>query len=99
MVNGIIINQDPNSFIAQIEAMIEKQFEKRLATAESVQLNEELSTDEVVTLLKTTRQTVNNWVKEGILIQYKRGGRNVYYKKEVLESAKEIKKNTKKKKA
>ncbi len=99
MVNGIIITQDLNTFIAQIKDMIEEQFNKRFSSSDLTEQNEELTTDEVARLLKTTRQTVNNWAKQGILTKYKRGGNTIYLKKEVLSSAKEIKKNTKKKKA
>lgn len=99
MVNGIIIAQDPNALISQIREMIEEQFNKRFPTENTHSQNEELTTEQVVELLKVTRQTVSKYVREGVLKKYKRGGRPIYIKKEVLESKKYIKKNTKNKKA
>lgn len=99
MVNGIIIAQDPNALISQIREMIEEQFNKRFPLDNSHPQNEELTTEQVVALLEVTRQTVSKYVRQGILKKYKRGGRPIYIKKEVLASKKEVKKNTKNKKA
>lgn len=97
-VTGIIINQDPNTFLSLFREIVEDVLSKFSGKITDV-TDEELTTTQAADLLKVTRQTISKYVRDGTLKQYTRGGRPYYKKNEVLASGKVVKKKKKKQKA
>ncbi|MER0441563.1 helix-turn-helix domain-containing protein [Emticicia sp. W12TSBA100-4] len=98
IINGIIISQDPNTFLAQIGDLMEEKLRQYLAVSSLVTGEEEMTIEEVAELLKCTRQTINNYARQGVLKKYLRGGKPYFLRREVIVSGRETKLKRKTKK-
>jgi excisionase family DNA binding protein len=90
--NKLIFFEDHDVFLQKMEAVLIKVLEKSSPILQTVNQDEELTIEEVATLLKCTRQTIHNYVKAKVLKKYDRGGKPFFLKREVINSGREVKK-------